>query len=211
MKLKKGKFIVLDSGEGAGKTLQLEKAKEFFGDNLVITREPGGSKYAEQIREIILHSVYSQYADAKTLFALFWAARADHLDKTIKPALLEGKTVITDRFDSSTYAYQIVAQGAVELKELFWQMREVYLGDFKPDLYVYLDVDPEIGLARKNNQGPAELNHFEARALDFHRLQRAGCKEFMSKVTSKVVDASRSIDDVWLDFKKILEEEIKVK
>jgi dTMP kinase len=111
MKTKKGKFIVLDSGEGAGKTLQLKRAEEFFGDKILVTREPGGSKYAEQIRELILHSIYASQADAKTLFALFWAARADHLDKTIRPALLAGKTVLTDRFDSSTYAYQIIAQG----------------------------------------------------------------------------------------------------
>jgi dTMP kinase len=204
----RGKFIVLDSGEGAGKTLQLEKAAELFGDKILVTREPGGSKYAEQIRELILHSIYAQNADAKTLFALFWAARADHLDKTIKPALLEGKTVITDRFDSSTYAYQIIAQGAMELKELFWQMRDVYLGDCKPDLYIYLDVDPSIGLARKSNQGPEELNHFEARKIDFHQRQRLGCKEFMEKVPHRVIDASRSIEQVWHDFREVLEKEI---
>ncbi len=206
--MKKGKFIVLDSGEGAGKTLQLDKAREFFGDKILVTREPGGSKYAEQIRELILHSTYSGQADAKTLFSLFWAARADHLDKTIKPALLEGKTVITDRFDSSTYAYQIIAQGAIELKDLFWKMRDVYLGKFKPDLYIYLDVDPKIGLARKSNQGPSELNHFEARTLAFHQRQRKGIKEFIKKVPHTVIDASQSIEDVWADFKKVLEKEI---
>ena len=168
----RGKFIVLDSGEGAGKTLQLDRAKKHFGDRILVTREPGGSKYAEQIRELILHSIYAEHADARTLFALFWAARADHLDKTIRPAIMAGQTVITDRFDSSTYAYQIVAQGATDLKELFWQMRDVYLQDLKPDLYVYLDVDPAIGLARKSGQGPEEINHFEARKLDFHQRQR---------------------------------------
>lgn len=206
--MKKGKFIVLDSGEGAGKTLQLEKAAKFWGDQIVVTREPGGSKYAEQIRELILHSTYAGEANAKTMFALFWAARADHLEKTIRPAIMSGKTVITDRFDSSTYAYQLVAQGATELKDLFWMMRDVYLGDLKPDLYVYLDVDPAIGLARKNGQGPSELNHFEARKLEFHQRQRLGCREFMTKVPHEIIDASRSIEEVWQDFQKILEREI---
>ncbi|MFA7252726.1 MAG: dTMP kinase [Candidatus Paceibacterota bacterium] len=206
----RGKFIVLDSGEGAGKTLQLERVQKHFGDRVLVTREPGGSKYAEQIRELILHSVYAQHADAKTLFALFWASRADHLAKTIIPALEAGKTVITDRFDSSTYAYQIIAQGAGELKDLFWKVREVYLGEWKPDLYVYLDVDPAIGLARKSGQGPEELNHFEARQLEFHQRQRVGCKEFMTKVPHRVIDASKSIDGVWEDFRTVLEEQIKI-
>lgn len=203
--MKKGLFIVVDSGEGAGKTSQLERAKKFFGDSLVLTREPGGSPYAEEIRQVILKSPNAGQADAKTLFALFWAARADHLKNTILPALEAGKTVITDRFDSSTFAYQIAAQGARELEPLFWQMREVFLGELKPDLYIYFDVDPAIGLARKNNQGGEELNHFEARQIDFHQKQRAGCKEFMARVPHVVIDASQSIDRVWEDFKKALE------
>ncbi len=203
--MKKGKFIVIDSGEGSGKTTQLNKAKEFFGDALVLTREPGGSAYAEEIRNVILKSLNASQADAKTMFALFWAARADHLKNTIQPALAAGKIVITDRFDSSTFAYQIVAQGARDMEPLFWQMREVFLGDCKPDLYVYFDLDPKVGLARKNKQGGEELTHFEDREIEFHERQRAGCKEFMTHVPHVVVDASQSVDQVWVVFKKILE------
>jgi len=203
--MKKGLFIVVDSGEGAGKTLQLNKAKEFFGDSLVLTREPGGSPYAEEIRNLILKSPNAGQADAKTLFALFWAARADHLKNTILPALKAGKTVITDRFDSSTFAYQIIAQGATELKDFFWQMRDFYLGDLKPDLYVYFDIDPVIGLARKNKQGGEELNHFEAREINFHNALRAGFKEFIKHVPHEVIDASQPIEKVWKDFQAVLE------
>jgi len=205
-----GKFIVLDSGEGAGKTAQLDFVKETFGDRVVVTREPGGSKYAEQLRDIILHSEQAKHADAKTMFALFWAARASHLDKTIRPALAEGKTVITDRFDSSTFAYQIIAEGAKELQDLFWQIREVYLGDTKPDLYIYLDVDPKIGLARKSGQGPEETNHFEARKLEFHQRQRQGFHEFLKHVPHEVIDASKTIPEVWEEFRVILEREINL-
>ena len=203
--MKKGLFIVVDSGEGAGKTCQLNRALETFGDSLVLTREPGGSLYAEEIRQLILKSPNAGQADAKTLFALFWAARADHMKNTILPALEAGKTVITDRFDSSTFAYQIIAQGATELKDFFWQMRDFYLGDLKPDLYIYFDIDPVIGLARKNKQGGKELNHFEARKIDFHNRLREGFKEFITHVPHAVIDASQPIDKVWADFKAELQ------
>jgi dTMP kinase len=204
--MKKGLFIVVDSGEGSGKTTQLNNARDFFGDALVLTREPGGSLYAEEIRNIILKSPNAGQADAKTLFALFWAARADHLKNTIRPALEAGKIVISDRFDSSTFAYQLVAQGNRDLEPLFWQMREFYLGDLKPDLYVYFDIDPVVGLARKNQQGGDELNHFEARKIDFHNAIRVGYKEFVTLVPNAVViDASQSKEKVWEEFKKILE------
>lgn len=207
--MKKGKFIVVDSGEGAGKTLQLNKAKSVYGESLVLTREPGGSPYAEEIRNLILKSPNASQADAKTLFALFWAARADHLKNTVRSALTAGKIVITDRFDSSTFAYQIIAQGASELKDFFWQMRDFYLGDLKPDLYIYFDIDPRVGLARKNKQGGEELNHFEAREIKFHDDLRAGFKEFIRHVPHAVIDASQSIDKVWTDFKKVLDESFK--
>ena len=209
--MKKAYFIVVDSGEGAGKTSQLKQAQDFFGDQLVLTREPGGSPYAEEIRNLILKSPNAGQADAKTLFALFWAARADHLKNTILPALENGKVVICDRFDSSTFAYQIVAQGARELEDFFWQMRDFYLGDLKPDLYIYFDIDPKIGLARKSGQGVEEQNHFEDRKIDFHNAVRAGFKEFLPHVPNKVIDASQPIDTVWDEFKAILLEKLPAK
>jgi dTMP kinase len=204
----KGRFIVVDSGEGAGKTSQLQFAKKFFGDKLVLTREPGGSPYAEEIRNLILQSGHAGQANAKTLFALFWAARADHVKNTILPALSEGKTVISDRFDSSTFAYQIVAQGARELEKFFWDTREFYLSLTKPDLYVYFDLDPAIGLARKASQGGGENNHFEARPLEFHYKLRDGFKEFIKSVPHKVIDASQPIEKVREDFLAVLSSEL---
>ena len=129
-------FIVLEGGEGAGKSSQMESLKKDFGDNFVFTREPVGSLYAEEIRNLILKSPNASQADAKTLFALFWAARADHLKNTILPALDAGKHVICDRFDSSTFAYQIYGQEAHELEDFFWKMRDFYLQDIKPDVYI---------------------------------------------------------------------------
>jgi dTMP kinase len=209
--MKKGLFIVMDSGEGAGKTTQLKKVQELLGEQVVLTREPGGTKYAEEIRELILNSPNASQADAKTLFALFWAARADHMKNKIIPALEEGKIVISDRFDSSTFAYQIVAQGALELQDFFWQVRDFYLGDYKPDLYIYFDIDPVIGLSRKGEQGADEQNHFEARKIDFHQALRGGYKEFITHVPHAVIDASQPIDKVWLDFYSIIEQKFKPK
>ncbi len=203
MKNNGGLFIVVDSGEGAGKTTQLNKAKEFFGDKLVLTREPGGSPYAEEIRNLILNLYLARQADAKTLFGLFWAARADHLKNTIIPALKEGKTVISDRFDSSTFAYQIVAQGASELRDFFWQIRDFYLGDFKPDLYIYFDIDPRIGLERKKKQG-TEVNHFEERPMEFHDNLRKGFSEFLIRAPHVTIDASKPVEEVWKNFSKAI-------
>jgi dTMP kinase len=208
--MKKGLFLVVDSGEGAGKTSQLKRLKELLGDRLVLTREPGGSVYAEEIRNLILNSANAGQADAKTMFGLFWAARADHLKNTIIPALEAGKVVVSDRFDSSTFAYQIVAQDSRGLEKLFWEMRDFYLGECKPDLYIYFDIDPVVGLSRKNNQGAEERNHFEDRKIEFHNRLRDGYKEFVTYVPHAIVDASQPIDKVWSDFKLLVDKALGV-
>ncbi len=206
--MKRGKFIVIDSGEGAGKTTQIKRLKDLYGNLVVLTREPGGSPYAEEIRNIILKSENAGQADAKVMFSLYWAARADHLKNTIIPALEKGKIVVCDRFDSSTFAYQIVAQDGRELEKLYWETREIFLGDTKPDLYIYFDIDPKIGLSRKNGQGADERNHFEDRQIKFHDALRKGFKEFIKHVPHEIIDASQPIDVVWNNFKTVVEKEI---
>jgi dTMP kinase len=188
--VKRGKFIVLEGGEGAGKSSQLRDIKELYGDKIITTREPGGTPYAEEIRHVILKSENASQADAKTHFALFWAARADHMKNKIIPALESGINVISDRFDSSTFAYQIYGQEAKELEEFFWQMRDFYLGDNKPDVYIYLDVSTEEGLKRKSFQSEDENNHFDQRKVEFHNRMRNGFMEFLNKVPSTIIDAN---------------------
>lgn len=193
-----GTFIILDGGEGAGKSTQIQEIKKHFGDRVLITREPGGSPYAEEIRSLILNSKEGAQANAKTHFALFWAARADHLKNTIIPALESGIHVVCDRFDSSTFAYQVYGQEARELKEFFFTMRDFYLGVCKPDVYILLDVDPETGLRRKQSQAD-DINHFDERDLQFHARMREGLMEFFKHVQHEIVDANQSFESVTHD------------
>jgi dTMP kinase len=204
-KKRKGTLIVLDGGEGAGKTTVAKELVKHFGWNAIYTREPGGSPYAEKIRELVL-SDDAKHSDAETQFALFWAARRDHLKHTVIPALEEGKLVITDRFDSSSYAYQVVAQGQTQLEKLFWEMRTAFLGDYEPDAYILLDIEPEAGLARAKGRGADTMNHFDKRKVDFHMQVNKGLRDFiLQKVKGgEVVDASQPLERVVADVAEIV-------
>lgn len=207
MNARNARFIAFEGVEGAGKSTQLKRLKEYFGDRVVFTREPGGSPYSEEIRQLILHSEHAAQADALTRFALFWSARRDHLKNTIIPALEAGKHVIVDRFDSATYAYQIHGQEFGELKKLFFVIRDEYLGEYKPDRYVFFDLDPEVGSKRKMEQVGEQLNHFDTRPLDFHKRVRVGLKEFADHVPHQFIDASKPVDEVTTDLLEILKRE----
>lgn len=201
--MKKGRFIVIEGGEGSGKTTMVKLAKELL-PNAVVTREPGGAPFAEKIREIIL-SPDAKNADANTQFGLFWAARADHMKNTVIPALMNGKDVITDRFDSSSYAYQIFGQENKHLKDLFMKVREVYLGQWVPNMYVFLNVDPKEGVRRRATQKGYDVNHFDERAADFHDRVMKGYMEFFKTVPHMIVDANQQLELVKEDFKKALQ------
>jgi len=206
---KHGKFVVFDGGEGSGKTTVSKKAVQWLaakGVRVLGTREPGGSPYAEKIRELIL-SPEAKETDAETMFALFWAARRDHLMRTVLPALDEGITVICDRFDSSTWAYQICGQDQPQLRELFWQMRKHYLGDLAPHYVMFL-VSPEVGLERARSRGADGINHFDDRVLTFHQRVKEGFLEFAKKVPPEnlhIVNANSSQAEVEQEVFSILE------
>jgi dTMP kinase len=192
----KGKFIVLEGGEGSGKSTLLHVLAEEYGTNIIVTREPGGSPYAESIRETVLKHPLAHEASGETMLSLMFGARFDHVHKTIGPALEKGISVITDRFDSSSYAYNVHAQSEGRLEELFWTLRKHLT--FVPDLYVYLDVDLEEGLrrARSRNSATAEGNHFDDRESSFHQKVTDGYKKFLSHVPHVIVDANRPLADV---------------
>ncbi len=191
----KGKFLVIDGGEGSGKSTLMSFLPEIFDrQKFLATREPGGSPFAEEIRNLMLTNKESGSASPETQFGLIWAARHDHLTKKIIPALEDGVHVVSDRFDSSTYAYQIFGQEAPQLEKLFWDIREIYLRDHKPDLYIFLDIDPELGLKRVASR-KKETDHFDRRKLPFHKKIREGYMEFLKGVPHVVIDTGGEIPE----------------
>ncbi len=202
----KTKFIIIEGGEGTGKTTMLNAAREIYGEQLVFSREPGGSPFGEDIRHLALKTEGGAQANAFTQFCLVWASRSDHMKNIVLPALEAGKHVLCDRFDSSTWTYQICGQEGHHIKELFWQMRDKCLGEVKPDLYIYLDVDPKVGLARRNGQQYDDITHFDTKPLEFHQRVREGYLEFMKTVPSRIIDAHRPLDEVKEEFCRVLRE-----
>ncbi len=198
--MKKPFFIDIEGGEGSGKSTLLRLLKEKSGDNVVFTREPGGSPFGEIIREVALKSPYAKDASAETMLCLMFAARYDHVDKIIKPSLNSGKHVISDRFDASSFTYQIYAQETPQIENLFWSLRERL--SCVPDLYIYIDVEVEEGLRRVQNRNANtnENNHFDGRKVDFHKRIKQGYTEFFKKVPHVVIDANRPLEDVKKDF-----------
>lgn len=196
-------FIAIEGGEGSGKSSLLKVLKEKMGDRVLITREPGGSEFGEAIRESALKHPLSKHALAETMICLMFAARFDHVDKLIKPTLKKGQHVITDRFDASSYAYQVHAQEAEHLEDLFWHLRKAI--SRVPNIYIYIDVDAKKGIRRavtRNAKVFIEGNHFDERELDFHKRLRKGYAKFFKKVKHIVIDGNRSFEKVKRDFFK---------
>ncbi len=169
----RGPFITLEGGEGVGKSVQAKRLEERLtplGLAVVRTREPGGSPGAEALRKAILTGFAADFSPAGQAF-LFAAARIDHLDKTILPALASGAWVISDRFADSTRAYQGAAGNLPS--GFIASLEGLTVGANRPDLTLILDLDPEVGLQRaaeRRRAGPAD--RFESEGLPFHRILR---------------------------------------
>ena len=207
--MKKGKFIVLEGGEGAGKGAVRRFLETQFPE-MVFTREPGGAPLAEKIRAAMICPEATD-ANAETQFALIWASRLEHVRAKVRPALEAGRTVISERFDSSTYAYQIHGQEAPYLKPLFTEFRKL-LGKTVPDLYIFLDVDAETGVRRvaENKKKEEPLDHFEKRPLAFHERVRAGYAEFFKSVPHVIIDANRPLEAVQKDVLTAVEKYLQI-
>jgi dTMP kinase len=194
----RGRFITLEGGEGVGKSVQaerLEKRLAALGLDIVRTREPGGSPGAEALREAILSGFAADFNPAGQAL-LFAAARVDHLDKTIVPALARGAWVVSDRFADSTRAYQGAA-GNLPLAFIA-TLERLTVGPNQPDLTLILDLPPEIGLKRaaERRRGPAD--RFESEGLTFHQTLRRAFLDIAAAEPWRcvVIDADRSEDDV---------------
>ena len=166
-----GVFITLEGGEGAGKTTLAKTLAQYFTDrgrDVVVTREPGGTTNAEALRALLVEGDIDRWSPiSETL--LLYAARADHVDRLIKPALERGAVVICDRFSDSTIAYQGAAGGLSEAR--IRQIDAASLSGFSPDLTLIVDLDPEIGLARTRSRGEA-VTRFEKQQVSFHNKLR---------------------------------------
>lgn len=205
-----GYFITLEGGEGAGKSTQirlLADALRASGHDVVITREPGGSPGAEAIRALILTGGYGFSAVTEAL--LFSAARLDHLEKTIRPALARGAIVLCDRFADSTRAYQ-GASGAAD-PSIIAALETIAVGATRPDLTLILDLPPAEGLKRAAaRRGAGDADRFESEALGFHEQLRAGFLAIARDEPQRcvVVDAKRDVNAIAADLLRIVLERV---
>lgn len=201
----KARFITLEGSEGAGKTTALKVIQETLNDwgvTFVQTREPGGEENAETIRDLLL---YSDHLDAKTELLLMFAARNEHVTKVIRPNLDNNIWVISDRFVDASFAYQGLGRGlqwdTIEYLEKF------VVGETQPDLTLYLDVEPEIGLKRAASR--SEKDRIEKESIAFFNNIRAGYLKRMAENSMRIkkIDANQNIESVRIQIIKVLDTE----
>ena len=207
--MQKGKFIVIDGIDGSGKGTQVKLLKRALGKNTIFTHEPGGTPKAEAIRKLLLERK-KEFSTPLADFLLFWAARADHVEKVILPALRAGKNVITDRFDSSTFAFQICAEQAPELKSLFDVCRKTVLAKCMPDAYIILDMPAETAMKWRRENPVKKAVFFDEKPLAYHTRARQGFRQFAKTAAAQVffVDANRIQEEVHEEITHILKTEI---
>ena len=170
-----GKFIIIEGDDGAGKTTFVNHLKMMHPEYLY-SREPGGSAVSERVREILL-SDEGKEIDPLTRFHLFWASRAENLKKVIVPGLERGRVVVTDRFDASTYAFQIWGDGEESLEPLFWKTRAEHLNGLEP-CYIYFTVPTQVAEARRDAR--QEHNHFDLREREYRERVDRGYEAFFA-------------------------------
>ncbi|MTH97107.1 dTMP kinase [Roseibium sp. RKSG952] len=201
---RRGLFLTFEGIDGSGKSTQARLLAEHLqeaGHEVVLTREPGGSPGAEEIRRLVLEGDPDRWS-AETEILLFTAARRDHLERTIEPALDAGKVVICDRFADSTRMYQGLSRG--DLRGIVDQLHSLMIGR-EPDMTLLIDMDPETGLSRaKGRQGTEE--RFEDFGPELQRQMRAGFLALADEFSERfqVVDGNRDMDSVAQDVTDIV-------
>lgn len=192
----KGHFVTFEGIDGSGKSTQarlLAEALRAAGRDVVATREPGGSPGAEEIRRLVLEGDPDRWS-AETEILLFTAARRDHLERTIQPALDAGRLVICDRFADSTRVYQGLSRG--DLRGLVDALHDLMIGR-EPDLTLLIDMDPDTGLQRALGRNGAE-ERFEGFGPDLQRRMRAGFLRLAGEFPDRfrVIDGNRSAAEI---------------
>lgn len=199
-------MLVVDGGNGAGKTTVIKKIKDHIeskGIEVIVTREPGGTPIGEKIRDLILDPDTPEICD-KTELLLFAAARAQHLHEKILPALEQGKVVVSDRFDTATISFQHYARD-IDI-DLITKINGSAVGDFKPAMNLILDIDPELGLQRVHQRGE-KLDRLEKEKLTFLEKARMGYLKQAEDEPSRfrIIDASQSREYVEQEAMKVVE------
>lgn len=204
----RGRFVTFEGGEGTGKSTQAKLLVDYLrgaGHDVILTREPGGSPFAEAVRAIVMAAdtpPHSPLAEA----LLFYAARADHVEKTIRPALERGSWVVCDRFSDSTRVYQGVVGGLPH--PVIETLERMVVHPTVPDLTVLLDLDVVVGLARAeqrrmgNAPGPMiHADRYESRTVQYHEALRTGFLNIARAEPRRcvIIDAFQSVDEIARD------------
>lgn len=206
MSLLPGKFITLEGTEGVGKTTNLEFIQNWLkeaGVKLTVSREPGGTPLAEELREMLLQK-RDEPVDATAELMMIFAARAQHLNQVIRPALARGEWVLCDRFTDATYAYQGAGRGLPT--DIIESLESLVQKELRPDLTVVLDIDVETGLKRAGQR--AELDRFESEAIEFFHRVRAGYQQRVADAPERyrVINAGQTLPEVQHDIELVLSE-----
>lgn len=191
-----GIFITMEGPDGSGKTTQIDLLKKYLesrGYDIVIAREPGGTVIGEAIREIILNPEYREMSHMTELL-LYASARAQLVNQVIKPALLSGKAVICDRFVESSAVYQGIGRGLGV--DTVYEINNYALGEVKPELTIFMDLDAAAGIRRKKNQ--TDLDRMELEDLSFHRRVVEGYRQLAELYPERIfpVDATLPIEEI---------------
>ena len=204
--MKKGIFITLEGGEGAGKSTQMayvEAVLKNAGKTVHVTREPGGTKLSESIRHLLLDHRQTAMGDDTELLLMF-AARAQHIAELIRPALEKGEWVLCDRFTDATYAYQGGGRGIA--MERIAMLEDWVQGELRPDLTLLLDLPVDVGLSRAGERG--ELDRFEREKVDFFERVRKAYLDLAAQHPDRyrVIDAAQTVSQVQAQIDAILSE-----
>lgn len=206
--MQRGKFITIEGSEGAGKSTALQFIQRYFQEkqiDLIITREPGGTDIAESIRQLLLHANSAEKMQADTELLLMFAARVQHIQHYILPALQAGKWVISDRYVDASYAYQ---GGGRELAmEKIAALDKLFVNEVQPDLTLLLDIPVDLGFARAEKRGNGK-DRIEQEKIDFFERVR---NVYLARAQSdpkriNIIDASQDLPAVQMQIQSALNE-----
>ncbi|WMI81459.1 dTMP kinase [Anaerotignum sp. MB30-C6] len=202
----RGFFISVEGSDGSGKSTQIKKIEEYLksrNQEILLTREPGGTLISEKIRELLLDPTNKEMT-AKTEMLLYAGARTQHLEEFILPNLQQGRSILSDRFTDSSIAYQGFGRG---LGDMVAEVNYIATGGISPDITFFLDLSPEAGIARKKAEVDHTMDRLELEKQEFHQRVYDGYKALCNLHEQRIcrIDASQSVDAVFAEIKESLD------